>query len=435
MTQNVDVNSISQEVTESKSATINVRELELLYSVCSDILISGDGQAFQQIAEVVLNHLGGDCCSIWEVNSDQAREPIRLGFARSSKYLNHEMLPSLDFEVSSIVATSGEPLVSMQISKDPRIPQSGYIVPLKVLALPLMKAKEKIGAFSIWTEVDQDRPIMTTTEIELLATIGQILSLGLDNFRQLPQNHHNQRLKKELEIARDIQQGMAPRNMPDIPGISIETRTVAANQVGGDYVDILQTQGGKIGLVIGDVMGKGVPAALFMVMTRAVFRTVAKGNLLPHQVLREVNEVLLKDLTSQGSFVTLFYALYDPVTCELLYANAGHNPPLVYRMNKDEFYFLKSKGIYIGGKKNANYDLKSCRLQPDDIVIFYSDGLKEARNKQNEQFGLKRIMETVKRYAVYNAAGIMDCLSYALAEFTGDSPQSDDVTIAILKLQ
>jgi serine phosphatase RsbU (regulator of sigma subunit) len=104
-------------------------------------------------------------------------------------------------------------------------------------------------------------------------------------------------------------------------------------------------------------------------------------------------------------------------------------------MNKDEFYFLKSKGIYIGGKKNANYDLKSCRLQPDDIVIFYSDGLKEARNKQNEQFGLKRIMETVKRYAVYNAAGIMDCLSYALAEFTGDSPQSDDVTIAILKLQ
>ncbi|MHB8983774.1 MAG: PP2C family protein-serine/threonine phosphatase, partial [Carboxydocellales bacterium] len=286
MPPNADADSISQEeISEQEAPIISVRELELLYSVCSHIQTAGAGQVFQQITESVLNFLGGDCCSIWEVNHGQAREPIRRGFALSSRHKTHDTLPSLDFEVSSLVLATGEPLVSTQAGKDLRIPKSEYIIPAKVLALPLLRGKEKIGAFSIWVEAAEEKPNITSIEIELLATLAQMLCLGLYNYRQFSQSEHNQRLEKELQIAREIQQGMAPQALPVIPGISLETRTVAANQVGGDYVDIIQTHDGKIGLVIGDVMGKGVPAALFMVMTRTVFRAVAKGNLLPNQVL------------------------------------------------------------------------------------------------------------------------------------------------------
>ncbi|MHB1167324.1 MAG: PP2C family protein-serine/threonine phosphatase, partial [Carboxydocellales bacterium] len=168
---------------------------------------------------------------------------------------------------------------------------------------------------------------------------------------------------------------------------------------------------------------------------RTVFRAVAKGNLLPHQVLNEVNEILLTDLHSLGSFVTLFYALYDPVTHVLLYANAGHNPPIAFRAATDEFVMLKAKGIYIGGKPEANYSLSSFQLLAGDIVVFYSDGLKEAMNNQREQFGVQRVMDTVRKYAVYDSAGITDCLSYALADFSADAPQRDDITLAILKVQ
>lgn len=422
-------------VPESEGRPVSSRELELLYTACSDLLTSGDGEAFRKIAGLVLEHLGVSGCSIWEINSGQAQEPIRLAFVLAPEARKVENLSSLDFEVTALVAGTGEPVVSQDIRKEGRLPKVRELNPIGVLALPLVNRKELLGTFSIWSHPRQERPGLTTVEVELVATLAQILSLGLDYYRQVSEYHQHQRLKKELQIAREIQQGLAPRALPRLEGISLETRTMAANQVGGDYVDVILTQGGKMGIVIGDVMGKGIPAALFMVMTRTVFRAVAKRALLPHQVLTEVNEVLLTDLHNQGSFVTLFYALYDPGTNVLVYANAGHNPPIAYRSAKDEFFILKAKGVYIGAKPGANYCLSSFRLQAGDIVVFYSDGLKEAMNNQREQFGVQRVMDTVRKYAIYDSPGITDCLSYALADFTGDAPQSDDITMAILKVQ
>lgn len=423
------------ETPELEGRPVSSKELELLYTACSELLTSGDGEVFREITKLVLGHLGVSCCSIWEISPDQALEPIRLGFALAPEAKGLESLSSLDFEVTALVASTGEPVVSKDITTDRRLPKIQGLNPIGVLALPLVNRKEVLGTFSIWSHPGRERPGLTTVEIELVATLAQILSLGLDYFRQVSEYHQHQRIKKELQIARDIQQGLVPRVLPKMTGVSLATRTVAANQVGGDYVDVILTQGGKMGIVIGDVMGKGIPAALFMVMTRTVFRAVAKGNLLPHQVLNEVNEILLTDLHSQGSFVTLFYALYDPVTHVLLYANAGHNPPIAFRAATDEFVMLKAKGIYIGGKPEANYSLSSFQLQAGDIVVFYSDGLKEAMNNQREQFGVQRVMDTVRKYAVYDSAGITDCLSYALADFSADAPQGDDITMAILKIQ
>jgi len=422
-------------VPEATGRPITIRELELLYSVCSGMLATGEKEIFKEIAVLVLEHLRVSSCSIWEVKTGQAKEIIRLGFALVPAAKEVKNLPNLDFEITALVARTGEPVVSLDVGRDRKLPEVQEFNPIGVVVLPLANRKEILGTLNIWILPGQDKKVLTAVEIELAATLAQFLTLGLEYYRQVTGYKQQQRLKRELEIARGIQQGLVPRTLPKLEGVSLEIRTLAANQVGGDYVDVIHIQRGKIGIVIGDVMGKGIPAALFMVMTRTVFRAVAKGELMPHQVLNEVNEVLLPDLQNQGSFVTLFYALYDPVTKVLFYANAGHNPPLAYRPASNEFFTLKAKGVYIGGKKEANYGLKSIQLRDGDIVVFYSDGVKEAMNSQHQQFGLQRIADTIRKYAFYDSTGLTDCLSYALSEFIGDAPQSDDITMAVLKIQ
>jgi serine phosphatase RsbU (regulator of sigma subunit) len=238
------------------------------------------------------------------------------------------------------------------------------------------------------------------------------------------------RIEQELRVARLIQQTLLPKALPELPGWQVEAHYQPAREVGGDFYDFLTLPGGRLGVVVGDVTGEGVPAALVMATTRSVMRGAAQRSNSPGRVLQRANELLRPDVPS-NMFVTCLYAILDPDNGYLRYANAGHNLP--YLRHGDSVVELRATGMPLGLMTGTNYEEKEARLQPGDSVLFYSDGLIEAHNPRREMFGFSRLRELLAENTVGGAA-LIGFLLAKLARFTGDNKeQEDDITLVTLQ--
>jgi sigma-B regulation protein RsbU (phosphoserine phosphatase) len=245
---------------------------------------------------------------------------------------------------------------------------------------------------------------------------------------------NNLRINKELKLAHSIQASLFPINLPRISGATLAATTIAANEVGGDYCDLFITSKKKLGIALGDVMGKGIPAALFVAMTYAYVRNFAVETENPSTLLNKVNDVLYTPLESNQQFLTLFYAIYDPTSKVLSYANAGHNPPILYCAATGETQTLSVRSFYIGGREQTDYKEGSIILNPGDILLFYTDGLKEGKNPDGEQFGMDRIKNLIKASYMQDPASIQDIINTELNDFLLGEPPYDDVTMVIIKI-
>lgn len=242
------------------------------------------------------------------------------------------------------------------------------------------------------------------------------------------------RIEKELQLANIIQSSLFPVNLPQVPGIVLAATAVSAMEVGGDYCDLFLTKGHKLGIAIGDVMGKGVPAALFVAMTYAFVRNYALEANHPSQVVNRTNRSLYPQLEFTEQFLTLFYSIYDPETRELRYTNAGHNPPIVYRAATGKCETLEVRDYIVGGRQNSDYREGTIILESGDVVLFYTDGLKEGKNKEREQFGTERIYRLLKENSIYDPASIQEIISMEFNDFLAGEPPYDDVTMIVIKV-
>ncbi|MFZ3170735.1 MAG: SpoIIE family protein phosphatase [Carboxydocellales bacterium] len=247
-------------------------------------------------------------------------------------------------------------------------------------------------------------------------------------------SENNRRINKELKLANSIQASLFPINLPLISGATLAATTLVANEVGGDYCDLFITRKKKLGIAIGDVMGKGIPAALFVAMTYAYVRNFAVETESPSSILNKVNNVLYAPLESNQQFLTLFYAIYDPTSKVLSYANAGHNPPILYCAATGETQTLTVRSFYIGGREQTDYKEGSINLNPGDILLFYTDGLKEGKNPDGEQFGMERIENLIKASYMQDPASIQDIIINEFNDFLLGEPPYDDVTMVIIKI-
>jgi len=245
----------------------------------------------------------------------------------------------------------------------------------------------------------------------------------------------DRRIQRELQLANAIQSSLFPINLPQVPGVTVAATAVSANEVGGDYCDLFVTKYDKLGIAIGDVMGKGVPAALFVALTYAFVRNYALELDEPSSLVNRVNRGLYPQLELTQQFITFFYGIYDPESRNMVYTNAGHNPPLVYRAATGECESLPVRDFILGGMQDAQYREGVFSLYPGDVVLFYTDGLKEGRNRDKEQFGMKRIMDCLNENHIYDPASIQEILSYEFAEFLNGEPPYDDVTMIVIKIQ
>ncbi|MFA4878333.1 MAG: SpoIIE family protein phosphatase [Methanoregula sp.] len=245
------------------------------------------------------------------------------------------------------------------------------------------------------------------------------------------------RSNAELQIAADIQKSFMPEVIPQITGFDIAAMTVMAKEVGGDFFDVIPFEiialdKGTLGLIVADVSGKGVPAALFMALSRIVVRVNALWHRDPAKAIFDSNNIIAQDSKS-GMFVTLFFGTLKEKDRTLTYVNAGHNPPVLFRSRDGTIEDLMPTGIVLGAVENREYYSESVTISPDDVLVMYTDGVTESINAQEELFGEERLYAILRENSTLPAREIIDRILSGIVEFTGDMPQFDDITLLVIK--
>jgi len=254
--------------------------------------------------------------------------------------------------------------------------------------------------------------------------------------RLLEEELQRQRLEEELAIGRRIQLSLLPRSCPIIPGYELAAGYRAARQVGGDLYDFIMPPiaPGTVHIVVADVTGKGVPAALYMAVSRTLFHTHALENPTPSEALDRVNRFIRQDETTP-LFLSAFYAVLDTDAACLTYANAGHNPPLWIHSNTGEVSELVARGIVLGAFDGYLPEDVMCVLEPGDFVVFFTDGITEARNLAGEFLDDEGLVEIVRSRRWNHAEELVTAIIAAVDEFSAGTPQADDFTVVVLRRQ
>ncbi len=245
------------------------------------------------------------------------------------------------------------------------------------------------------------------------------------------------RLEFELELSTKVQQALLPQQVPDIPGLELAAFSRPAEIVGGDYFDFFRFRDETHGLVIGDVMGHGIAASLLMASLQASLRTLAPDYNSPAEVVRRLNLLFCHNI-HLTKFVTLFLARFDSQTHSLTYCNAGHNPPLLFRARsngKEPFSWLRPTGAAIGLVEEFQFEAETVTLAPGDILLLYTDGVTEAMNPQEEEFGQERLAELVRQDSNRSAQKLVGAVRHRLQAFTHGQAPADDTTIVACKTE
>lgn len=267
--------------------------------------------------------------------------------------------------------------------------------------------------------------------MNILTGIANQTALALETSRLQEEANERERLNKELELARDIQQSFLPSQLPEVPGYSLSAFYHSAQQIGGDFYDLIPIKGNRWGIVIADVAGKGVPAALYMALSRTNIRAAAFSRDQPDETLIRVNELLLSDSRS-NLFVTVWYGVWNPATGELVYACTGHNPPLLVKAD-GSITELKAKGWPLNIIDEMKLESKTLILEPGDVLVAYTDGVTDSQNAAQDFFGLDRLREVITQERASSARQIGQAILENVDQFIAGNMQFDDLTIMIVK--
>jgi steroid delta-isomerase-like uncharacterized protein len=260
--------------------------------------------------------------------------------------------------------------------------------------------------------------------------IWDVLTRNLTWRSRVAEIQERERIEQELQVARQIQQALLPEATPELYGWQLAAYYKPAREVGGDFYDYLELEDGHLGLVVGDATGKGMPAALVMATTRGMIRAVAQSLDSPGEVLARVNNALYPDIPSE-MFVTCFYAILDPESGRLHYANAGHDLPYLLH-HSEGTHELRATGMPLGLMPEMSYEEKEAVLREGDSVLFYSDGLVEAHDPHYEMFGFPRLGAPIAEHG--EKSSLVDSLLEELYSFVGEGwEQEDDITLLTLK--
>lgn len=324
---------------------------------------------------------------------------------------------------------------------------------VRIHSTPILVKNAERGRLYIFSR-DHDY-VWTQTRRKLLQLVADQTAVAIANSELTSELRDKERQDRELEIASEIQLRLLPRQCPKIRGLELAARCCTADRVGGDYYDFIpsnydqlqqkgqgnadsQSSSASWSIVIGDVMGKGVPAGLIMTMTRGMLRAEVLNRHSPAQILQRLNRVMYADLDQSNRFVTLFYSEYDPQTQVLSYSNAAHNPPLLWQAATQSVQRLDAEGMLIGLDVESQYEDAQVQLAPGDTVIYYTDGFTEAANAKGDRFEeanlIQIFLDACQRLSTPQA--ILDYLFDQVQEFVGEgNNRSDDMTLIVMQVR
>ena len=277
--------------------------------------------------------------------------------------------------------------------------------------------------------------------------IQNCLAVGLENYSLIQTKKKHEKVDREISTGAEIQSQLLPDYCPIIYGVDLAAHCRPALQLGGDYYDFMclktnisekRKEKARWAFVIGDVMGKGIPAGLLMTMLRGMLRAEVLTGLPPDRILHDLNQLAINDLDQSHRFVTLFYSDYDPRTRKLRFANAAHNPPLLWKNSDQKIIKLDAEGFVLGLQKDAEYHCGEIKLNENDLVLYYTDGVIDTSNSLGERFDEERLIKILSKLCKqsYTSQEILNKLFKKLDDFTGQNRHlEDDASIVIFQVK
>lgn len=308
--------------------------------------------------------------------------------------------------------------------------KTGYLT-RTILAAPMRNPQQKvIGVVQVLNKKG-DGPF-TVRDERLLTAMAAQAAISIENARLYEQELQQQLLNQELDTARAIQKSFMPHESPRLEGWDTGMFWTPMREVAGDFYDFFTLADGRTAFVVADVSGKGIPAAMFMALSQTVLRFAMSLNLPPAEMMARTNRFIL-DYQRSRMFVTAFVGYLRPETGEFAYASAGHNPPMHYRAATGEIAYLEVSGVALGVFREAAFDNGRCEIARGDVIVLYTDGVTEAINQADEEFGEERLAAVIREMAGRGAQEIASAIVKAVALFTQGRGVFDDETLLVLK--
>jgi sigma-B regulation protein RsbU (phosphoserine phosphatase) len=300
-----------------------------------------------------------------------------------------------------------------------------------MVSVPLAYKDHILGVIQVINKKDDQQ--FSQTDITLLQSLSSGAALAIQNAQYARSLVQQERIRSELLIAHQIQQGILPESFPGHPGIHFEAANLPAKHVGGDFYDYFEIGNGRFAFFIGDVCGKGIPAAIFMASSRSTIRSQVLANPHPASVLPLANRLIGLDAKNK-LFVTVFYGVYDVDTHILRYTNAGHVPAFLFRPSTGRCASLYNANLPLGIFLEGTFLDAEFQLEKDDVVVLYTDGITEALNANEVLFGAERLVEIILKYGTRSPQELLEIILERVKEFSEGQEQRDDITVMIVKV-
>jgi len=421
----------TSEILDSQFSTRT--ELLGLISKVGVALLSSSGldDTLNQVASLVFDTVPAERCVIM-LRDETAQDGMKITVARLRGKDERLEEVRISRTVMEEVMKKGNSVLTSDAQHDPRYAsQTMLLLGIRsVLAVPLSVGGDAVFGI-IYADSPTDKTVFAEEHLNILTTLASVASIRVENAKLLEERFEKERIKRELELATEIQQSFQPSSPPVIDGYELQGISFSCYEIGGDYYDFIPTGEGRMLIALGDVSGKGTAAALLMSSLHAAVHGQVAAKTSLHQTVIAVNQYLAAN-TPTNRFVTLFIAELDPQTGGLNYINAGHNPPLVGRSD-GSVQQLDSGGFPLGIIPTAEFEVGQVQLNPGDALVIYSDGVSEANNLKGDEFGMERLTQVVSKNLTASAAGLRDKVESALSSFTQTAPANDDITLVIVK--
>ncbi len=431
MNFNTESNNISSLQSENENLRKAVQELSVLNDIASAI---NSTNSVDSIITLIVNkcikHLNVEQCVVMLLDKEDKNSEFHTMIRRADDTKIN--LPfRLDTQLSGWMIQYKKPLLINDLSNDKRfLIQHRTDMPINsLLCTPLLAKGELIGLIAVFNKKhDED---FTKNDERLLSIIASQSASVLENARLYEEEQMLISMKEEMRLARNIQLTLLPKELPKIEGYEIIASSIPAKDVGGDYYDFVELPNNKLAFCLGDITGKGLPAAMLMSNLQATLRGQILNNTRPCECITKANR-LLYNSTEPDKFATLFYGVLDHQNDSISYCNAGHDNPIIINTTGDT-KFIKTGGLLMGALAESTYEEDKLKLNSGDALVVYSDGVTEAMNENEEEFTLERLEGIVKENVELSANELHDIIYKEVKAHAKNAVQSDDITLLIIK--
>lgn len=386
-------------------------------------------QILENVMTISKKVMNADASSLMLIDEKTNELVYEVALGSVGEKLKQEFRLKMGQGIAGAVAEDGRPLLIEDVYTHPKFYRghdeaTGYRTK-SMIAVPLKIGDRITGIAQVINRLDGNS--FDRDDLELFIALCSMAAIAIENAKMHRSLMEKQRLVKDMEFARTVQESFLPQQTPEIEGYAFSTHYTPAQEVGGDFYDFIQVDDSRTGIVIGDVSGKGVPAALYMAKLGSDLRTLAFTEKAPAAALRQLND-LLADRSRRGMFASVLYLELDSRSSSMTVSNAGHLPPLVKKTDGTVAKISSSGGSPLGILKGMQFGQETFQVFPGDTVILYTDGIIEAMNDRKELYGYERFKEIIRK----SPSGAEALKSAILADvncFTGLGPQHDDMTL------